>query len=307
MMMTIIIALSLICIWIVQSKYRLADFGERRVSENDKKQVLFPAFQFRSRNAWCEFSDSQEGYSEKSVAVVNCLSTSANNQLAFRSQERSSCLDMHLQHGGERACAWACLGEADCVEDCPEEAIVMRNGLPLIDSETCTGCGDCVKSCPRQVISLLPADSQIFNACGSAENRDLRMTKCEKGCHSSNECLSTKFVEENMVIRKSDRTMINYTRSSNLLPLKALCPSGVFRDRISFRPWFSINDFCTGCNDCLPTCPVENCIVELEDSAGNPRVKIVPDLCIGCGICLPACEVNAIRVVGALGYDLASR
>jgi NAD-dependent dihydropyrimidine dehydrogenase PreA subunit len=100
--------------------------------------------------------------------------------------------------------------------------------------------------------------------------------------------------------------VLHHDRSANLLPLLSLCPSGTFVDRIPHRPWFTVNDHCTGCGDCLPRCPEPGCILPAGEPAATPvgtrRVRIVPEACTGCGLCLPACPPQAIRVVGALGY-----
>jgi len=77
-------------------------------------------------------------------------------------------------------------------------------------------------------------------------------------------------------------------------------------DRAPHRPWFTVNESCTACGDCLPLCPVPGCIVPAGEAADTPvgtrRVRIVAETCTGCGLCLPACAPQAIRVVGALGY-----
>ena len=39
-----------------------------------------------------------------------------------------------------------------CVKNCPENAISIDSGYPVIDYAKCTGCGICVEKCPRHVI-----------------------------------------------------------------------------------------------------------------------------------------------------------
>ncbi len=41
----------------------------------------------------------------------------------------------------------ACTGCEDCVEICPENAITMENGLPVINDIMCSGCGACIPTC----------------------------------------------------------------------------------------------------------------------------------------------------------------
>ena len=41
----------------------------------------------------------------------------------------------------------ACTGCEDCVEICPENAITMKDNLPVINDIMCSGCGACIPSC----------------------------------------------------------------------------------------------------------------------------------------------------------------
>ncbi len=302
-----LLAGGLLLIWLLQMKYRLADDGPR-LSRAGAGSADYPALRFRGRCAWCEVADSHEGYGASAVAVVNCGSSPAHNSLAFRSALRQSCFDLQLQHGGERGCPWACLGEGDCALVCPQAALAMVDRQPVVDAGLCIGCGACVAACPRQVISLIPADAQLYVACASADTTARRTVICDSGCADSGACLENSFLEPGLVASWQGRRLLNYTRSANLLPLRALCAASVFRDRIDHRPWFTVNRHCTGCGDCLPACPAAGCILPegeaMENAVGRERVRIVPELCVGCGLCLPRCPEKAIQVVGAVGYDL---
>jgi len=288
----------------IQFGRRLPDEGPERGSA--PRDVRWPALRVRSRTGWCDAIDTDEGYGERLTAVVACASPPERNRLRFESLKRGGCRELQLVHGGERACEWACLGAGDCAEVCPEDAIRMVDGLPRVDSEACTGCGDCVPACPRQILSLIPADAQLTVACGSGEAPELRRTRCETGCVDARACLGDRHLPPGAVLELDGRRAIDYTRSANLLPLKALCPQSVFRDRIAHRPWFTVTQRCTGCGDCLPACPVPDCIVPAGelDASGRERVRIRPETCVGCGLCVPACPEQAVRVVGAVGFDL---
>ena len=49
-------------------------------------------------------------------------------------------------------CKVSCIGCGLCAKNCTEGAIVMANGLPVIDYNKCTGCLTCVSKCPRKSI-----------------------------------------------------------------------------------------------------------------------------------------------------------
>lgn len=268
--------------------------------------LRWPALRLRSRSGWCGLDSGETGYGPAQVAVVNCRSQGEQNRLRYQPARPGSCEERQLRHGGERACAWACLGAGDCEAVCPVAAIRMEAGLPLIDAARCTGCGDCVLACPRQVISLIPAEAQLLVGCHSGADPGERPALCDTACAGSAHCLDTRFLSPGLVSHSEGRPVLHHDRSANLLPLLSLCPSGTFVDRIPHRPWFTVNDHCTGCGDCLPRCPEPGCILPAGEPAATPvgtrRVRIVPEACTGCGLCLPACPPQAIRVVGALGY-----
>lgn len=52
-------------------------------------------------------------------------------------------------------CSMSCIKCSKCVRECPEQAITMAGGLPVIDEGKCTACGTCVTGCPRKVIQYL--------------------------------------------------------------------------------------------------------------------------------------------------------
>ena len=53
------------------------------------------------------------------------------------------------------ACSAGCISCGLCVKNCPKQAIVMDNGVPVIDYSKCSGCTVCVIKCPRKCIKLV--------------------------------------------------------------------------------------------------------------------------------------------------------
>lgn len=270
------------------------------------RSLRWPALRLRSRTGWCALEAALDGYGPALVAVVNCRSREDQNERRHHPTRAGSCAERQLRHGGERACTWACLGAGDCTTVCPAGALRMEAGLPVVDAALCTGCGDCVLACPRQVLSLIPAEAQLLVGCNSGAEPAGRGAVCRTACMGHERCLETRFLPAGLVERRENRPVLLHDHSANLLPLLSLCPTHSFVDRIPHRPWFTVNDHCTACGDCLPLCPAPDCIVPAGPAAdtpvGNARVRIVPEACTGCGLCLPACKPLAIRVVGALGY-----
>ncbi len=57
-----------------------------------------------------------------------------------------------------RTCSIACIKCEICVKNCPEQCIVMENGIPVVDYEKCTSCGVCIEKCPTKAFKLLETD-----------------------------------------------------------------------------------------------------------------------------------------------------
>ncbi len=47
-----------------------------------------------------------------------------------------------------------CTGCGDCVEECPTDAIEMKDEKAVVDEEECIDCGACVDVCPVEAISM---------------------------------------------------------------------------------------------------------------------------------------------------------
>jgi Na+-translocating ferredoxin:NAD+ oxidoreductase RNF subunit RnfB len=54
-----------------------------------------------------------------------------------------------------KTCLAGCMKCGLCVRSCPEQCIVIENGIPKIDYAKCTACGTCVAKCPSKAMKLL--------------------------------------------------------------------------------------------------------------------------------------------------------
>ncbi len=57
-----------------------------------------------------------------------------------------------------KTCAVGCFKCEICVRNCPEKAIRMEDGLPVVDYALCTSCNTCVEKCPTNVFKLYERD-----------------------------------------------------------------------------------------------------------------------------------------------------
>ena len=47
-----------------------------------------------------------------------------------------------------------CTGCGTCVDECPSEAIEMKDDLAVVDNDACADCGVCVDVCPAEAITM---------------------------------------------------------------------------------------------------------------------------------------------------------
>ena len=75
------------------------------------------------------------GEAEKKVARLACAGGRSSVRQLAEYSGLPSCRAAHVVNGGGKACAWGCLGLADCETACTFDAIAMTaEDLPAVDS-----------------------------------------------------------------------------------------------------------------------------------------------------------------------------
>jgi len=54
-----------------------------------------------------------------------------------------------------KTCRLGCIKCGICVKQCPEQCIVIENGIPLVDYDKCNLCGTCEQKCPTKIMRIL--------------------------------------------------------------------------------------------------------------------------------------------------------
>ena len=174
----------------------------------------------------------ESGEVARKVAYVSCNGTCDVVDKKFEYQGVKTCKSATMNYAGDRLCSYACLGYGDCAAVCPEDAIVIKNGVAKVISESCIGCGKCAKTCPNGIIKIINATTKVAVTCSNHDKGAVTRKICTNGCIGCMKCVKT-------------------------------CPNGA----ISMNENLAVINYdkCTGCGECAKACPVhaihEDCFV----------------------------------------------
>lgn len=136
------------------------------------------------------FLGVEAGAANKRVARLLCAGGHDVSQWKAEYHGVESCAAAVAVSGGGKACAWGCVGLADCAVVCDFDAIVMtENGLPLVDTELCTACGDCVDACPLDLFTLMPLSNHLIVQCKCLLEGDDATEVCSVACNACGRCV----------------------------------------------------------------------------------------------------------------------
>ncbi len=74
------------------------------------------------------------------------------SEVPYAAESRIGCSNPDKGKPVMSNCQIGCISCQKCKKNCPNDAIVMENGYPVIDYEKCTNCGVCREGCPRKCI-----------------------------------------------------------------------------------------------------------------------------------------------------------
>lgn len=120
---------------------------------------------------------------EEKIAFVCCDGNSENAFDKYNYTGELDCVAVTgLQGGGDKECAYGCLGYGSCIKVCSRNAISIKDGIAVVDYEKCGGCGECEAVCPKKVIRIIPKKYKYIVKCLSCDKGAVMKEKCAVGC-----------------------------------------------------------------------------------------------------------------------------
>jgi Na+-translocating ferredoxin:NAD+ oxidoreductase RNF subunit RnfB len=225
---------------------------------------------------------------EPQFARIMCQGSSNKSRRKFKYEGVIDCRAAVLAGGGDKSCAYGCLGYGTCSRVCPFSAITMSDaGLPVVDITKCTGCRKCEQACPKKVIEVLPASKMVLVSCHSKDKGGDTKKNCDVGCIACGICVKVCPFDAPSVQNSFSRIDVDKCKVCGLCVTK--CPTKAIYDYLPSRPKALVLDNCIGCQICTKVCPVNAPYGEQKK-----KHEISKDKCIGCGICTAKCPVQAI-------------
>lgn len=172
--------------------------------------------------AIAKYLGREAGSVEKRVAIVLCGGDSTATTRKFAYNGITDCAAANATAGGDKGCAYGCLGYGSCARVCPVQAIRVENGLAKVNKDLCIGCGKCVAVCPRKLIKLVPASETIHILCSSKDKGPVVKKVCSKGCLGCKIC--TKFADKGAIVMDGFLATRDYAHPLTNDAVIAKCP-----------------------------------------------------------------------------------
>ncbi|MBR7010959.1 MAG: RnfABCDGE type electron transport complex subunit B [Oscillospiraceae bacterium] len=122
-------------------------------------------------------------------------------------------------------CDYGCLGLGSCVKACPNDAIVIRDGVAVVNRNRCIGCGLCAKACPKGLIELVPETNLVMVQCSNKDRGPQVKAVCSAGCIGCMLC--TRQCETGAITVTNNLAHIDYAACTQCGKCAEKCPAKV--------------------------------------------------------------------------------
>ena len=122
-------------------------------------------------------------------------------------------------------CDYGCIGLGSCVKACPEHAILIRDGVAVVNRKRCVGCGLCAKACPKNLIELIPETNLVMVQCSNKDRGPQVKAVCSVGCIGCMLC--TRQCETGAITVTNNLAHIDYEHCTQCGKCAEKCPAKV--------------------------------------------------------------------------------
>ena len=172
----------------------------------------------------------EAGETVRKVAFVKCNGTCDQTQRKDVYYGIMDCSKaMNVPGGGDKACAYGCLGYGSCVKACEFDAIHVVNGVAVVDKEKCTSCGKCAAACPKRLIDLVPYEAEHLVRCSSQDKGKNVKEVCGTGCIACTLCVRN--CPQKAISMNGNVALIDYANCTNCGTCASKCPTGAIKGR----------------------------------------------------------------------------
>ena len=129
---------------------------------------------------------------EPMTAVVMCKGTNSCAKTKMVYEGVQSCKMAVQLFGGAKECSFGCLGLGDCARACPQDAIMLCDGVAVVSPDVCIACKKCINTCPKGIIDLVPKGQMTAAVlCKNHDKGAVTRKACDTGCIGCTKCVKT--------------------------------------------------------------------------------------------------------------------
>ena len=170
---------------------------------------------------------------ERKVAFVRCKGTCEVTHNQGNYVGIKDCRSAVLSGLNVTDCGFGCLGFGSCAAVCPQNAIVLADGVAVVNRNRCVGCGLCVKACPRGLIELVPESKHVSVQCSNRDKGPMVKKVCAAGCIGCGICV--RQCEHEAIAVDNNLAHVNYANCVQCGKCVAKCPAKVITPSLEQR------------------------------------------------------------------------
>jgi Na+-translocating ferredoxin:NAD+ oxidoreductase RNF subunit RnfB len=198
-------------------------FAERVVTGEASYRGCSPGGQSTATKIANEMGIDAAPVSRK-AAFVKCNGSEDNIKRNYKYDGPKSCVSAsQLATGGNKTCAYSCIGLESCKNACQFGAIKMVDSIAVVIREKCSACGKCVKVCPKHLIEIVPDSNTVRVLCNSRDKARAVRESCRAGCIGCSLC--QKVCKEGAITVVDNIAHIDYEKCTQCMECVNKCPS----------------------------------------------------------------------------------